>query len=658
MSRPCIPELYGDGERRLLGAVFLTYTLRVSAFEDILLRRLLGYRGDASSAAFAIEARSRLREVPIAIAADAAQLEKNGAGAFAGRCRVPVVRVQNKSGAFHPKLAVLRFDDGVRVVVGSANLTEDGLARQIEIGTSIELKAYPCLVTPLRKLLRGISARVGRSPAWQDAASVVEAGFPASSKPTPDLRLLSSQDGSILDQMLESVSNDCGTNTRIESIEITSPYFERGVQEDTLLAVLDAKVRKVFPRSRHIEFSVTLPTESDRAPYYVEAPISRFVEFASQPTDARRTNRLRFTVLAPADRRWLQEDGDAEDLRPRRLHGKLLVVTVRSKRTRSVYVLSGSPNFTKAALLGANDELALLTRHARRPPGIVLPTPGTPATLDDLKVLVAEMTRPPRDTAFIDRVVYSVERGALDVLLEPGTPGRKLLPLRYDGKLLAPHTSKDGWVVSPFDLGISRVLEVRSNGRWHELPIEVDGDEELLENEGRPPTTDELLARAVDPDVAPPRPPEPGQDGAGTGADKRSAEPAARRPTVMLASLEDVAPRLPGFARLSAALEAALLDARTGREARARLRTMFEPALAALVAEALGEGGEATSASIAFVLCDALRSLDRLVAARAGELKREFEAGRIRLSKMLSRLTKARREGTAPVLVAFGRRSA
>jgi hypothetical protein len=252
VNRPSIPELYGDGERRLLGAVFLTYTLRVSAFEEILLPRLLGLDDDPSSAAFVEEARRRLKEVPIAIAADAGQLERHGAGAFAGRCGVPIVRVQNPRGAFHPKLAVLRFDDGVRVVVGSANLTEDGLARQIELATAFELADCPGVVAPLRSVLDHLTERTSRSPAWIAAARVVRAGFPADGEDVADARLLFSKDGPILVQLLETISRDIGGKGRVEAIEITSPYFERGKEDDTLLSRLDAEVRKALPATRHL----------------------------------------------------------------------------------------------------------------------------------------------------------------------------------------------------------------------------------------------------------------------------------------------------------------------------------------------------------------------------------------------------------------------
>jgi hypothetical protein len=128
---------------------------------------------------------------------------------------------------------------------------------------------------------------------------------------------------------------------------------------------------------------VNLSTD-DRGPTYsVVAPIPRFLELAAEGGGRKGRSRPRrtlgFGVLPPAKRTWLEDPEDGEDRAPRTLHGKLLVVRVRRRKKCHVYVLSGSPNFTKAALLGENDELALLTRHAKRPAGLGLgPVPVGP----------------------------------------------------------------------------------------------------------------------------------------------------------------------------------------------------------------------------------------------------------------------------------------
>jgi hypothetical protein len=157
-------ELDGD---TLIGALFLTYRLDLSAFEEWILPKLLPLRHPPGEALFAEEARRRLLEVPIAVVADASCLEQVGESGdgTGGTCGVPIIRFSQPSGAFHPKLALLACKArGVRVVIGSANLTEAGITKQIELVSSFWLNDHPSTVPGLRAVLRALEKRLVKSP--------------------------------------------------------------------------------------------------------------------------------------------------------------------------------------------------------------------------------------------------------------------------------------------------------------------------------------------------------------------------------------------------------------------------------------------------------------------------------------------------------------
>jgi hypothetical protein len=252
-------------------------------------------------------------------------------------------------------------------------------------------------------------------------------------------------------------------------------------------------------------------------------------------------------------------------------------------------------------------------------------------------------------------VVYATRQRELAVLLAkdaaPDGPGA----IRYEGTVLSPIVATRAWTVTPFELARSRVLEVRVNGRWHALPIEIEGEELVVEPAVRELTTDELLARALDPDHALRR-----DEVEGAGEPPPATRPPPPPPSSkkafapVLASLDDVAPRLKALVQLPMALERSLREVATGRAARARLEGVFEPVAERLAAEALAEEGHEVSASVAFVLCDVLRVLDRVVAdSGPGDRRAALRESSVRLALLLARVRKARPDALAPVLAAF-----
>ena len=596
------------GDDVVIGAIFLTYGLDVTAFEEVVLPRLFALRHPPGEALFAEEARRQLAEVPVAVVADASRLElaalvpaetEPDADVTSGSsCGVPVVRFVQGSGAFHPKLALLACKrGGLRVVIGSANLTRAGMTQQLELVSSFWLTEHPGATGGLRAIVKALRSRLARSPAFLRSAAVIERALQKQAPAEASVAILCSTT-SILDQVLAHIHDHTGGKGSVTDVCVTSPFFERRADSRTLFEEVDARIRKKLPRTRDVAYELVLPTESSKPPYRVEAPIDRLRTFAQTGSRS-----LTCRVMTRANRGWTTDPTADEEAggRDRRLHGKLVVLRVQYKGTTYSYTLIGSPNFTKAALLGGNFEIALLQRTKKAIAGLSLP--ADEVSLDELEEDQREFTSPPRETACIDRIVQRRAEGRLEVIAVEGVSLPDTLTLRARGQVQAWHREGPNAVVRPFDAAPCPIVEIRFAEIWYPLPVEVADPEVVTPSEVAPLSLTELLARST----AHAQDPE-----GGGGARKRGprGKPDAQPKSASLASIMDVAEKMKLICDLAPAVESSLGDT-TPEATVARFRTYFEPALRALARDV--PPGEVRGH--AFALLDVRRALGRLRAA-------------------------------------------
>lgn len=632
-------DLEGD---TLLGALFLTYRLDLGAFEEWVLPKLLPMRHPPGEALFAEEARRRLAETPIAVVADASCLEQAGADgdASGGTCGVTVVRFSQPSGAFHPKLGLIACKSrGVRVVIGSANLTEAGITNQIELISSFWLNDHPSAVLGLRTVLRSLDKRLSKSPAYLRAAKVVERSFPKASTDETDLLVMCSST-SILDQALASIAKDTNNNGRVEEVSIVSPFFERGKEDRSLLDQVDQRIRKHLPRSREPHYVLRMSTESPSAPYHVEAPVDRFRDFAQKAS-------LECRVLTPNRRAWDDDpkSDEQDERKPRTLHGKLITLRVKHGSSSFVYTLLGSPNFTKAALLGPNFEIALLSRGSKAPSGLELP--AEKASIAELIEDPREFKAPPRETACVDRVVMSVDEKRLEVVAADGMQIPDSMLLRARGRQLQWRRSGTNVVVLPFEDATCTTVEVKLKDQWYVLPIEVIDPEVVSSTVASHLSLEQLLERsasyAADPDAV------------GMGGGGRRGPKAKRAKPQQLTSITDVAPQLKNICDLAIAIETSLAEAPTPEATVARFRAYFAPTL-----RALASGSQPLhQRSHAFALLDVQRATERLrrwLPANEKDRRTALEMISAECAELISRLEKSIAAGERSPVAGLRRR--
>ncbi|MCO4753309.1 MAG: hypothetical protein KC478_02450 [Bacteriovoracaceae bacterium] len=118
-----------------IGVFCTTYSFQPFIFEEECLSRYLSLKNkyDKENVAFLIEREEALCKLPFAgvvVDQHCKELSRN--------LRWDILPARIKNGAMHSKIFVLAWQNYIRVIVGSANLTEDGMRLNQEVITSLE----------------------------------------------------------------------------------------------------------------------------------------------------------------------------------------------------------------------------------------------------------------------------------------------------------------------------------------------------------------------------------------------------------------------------------------------------------------------------------------------------------------------------------------
>lgn len=150
----------GGSAGACLGAVFLTYTFDARFFEEEVLATVLPLQEDPTEATrrFLEEGRRKLVETPVVVLVDP--------GMFRGGQRLPYDLLRaDASRLFHPKLALILYAAGARLVVGSGNLTSGGYGDNAELSAVLPLD-YSGDAALLRRVVAFVEACGARGEAW------------------------------------------------------------------------------------------------------------------------------------------------------------------------------------------------------------------------------------------------------------------------------------------------------------------------------------------------------------------------------------------------------------------------------------------------------------------------------------------------------------
>ncbi len=391
-------------EDTCLGALFTSYSFDPAFFEDHVLRVVLRLASDpvAQAERYHQEARRALQETPVVAIVDAAERQP-------GR-RLPFDLLEVTDVVFHPKSALLLYEQHARLLIGSGNLTFAGHGGNTELFLCTDL-AYddPADAT----LLAAFDAHLGRiralvrRPGTQldlfrdELRRRLPRVTPASD--TARLALLDSTTAPIVDHILDLLPADAV----IESVGMLAPFFERddasepdassvfgvlaprtaktatldvGVAWDNAQvhasgeSLLEEGLGRLWTRSydsdgeRVLEHLVPTAVGPNTLSYADESgqrrrwPLDDVLEAIEQRTLWMQPPPSAYgpqqAVAAAAShfaevRLWLHPTTRLVDGRPlhRPLHAKLLVLGYRAGQSRSTLVVLGSPNMSRRALL-------------------------------------------------------------------------------------------------------------------------------------------------------------------------------------------------------------------------------------------------------------------------------------------------------------------
>jgi hypothetical protein len=227
------------------GAVFVSYSFDPVFFEQQVLHGLLQLTADPveETLRFLEEARARLRETPVACIVDASMRQ-------AGR-RLPYDLLEVDRVTFHPKLALLLYTTHARLLIGSGNLTRAGHGGQSELFFQRHL-AYdaPEAVELLRAVRQFLdqAANVARCRGTQldRVRDEIKRRTRQIDPVDPtDIAFLTSFGGAILPRFLELVPDDW----RIGRISLLAPFHEQDDAQAGHLEELDSVLATFIERT-------------------------------------------------------------------------------------------------------------------------------------------------------------------------------------------------------------------------------------------------------------------------------------------------------------------------------------------------------------------------------------------------------------------------
>ena len=326
-----------------VGCLATTYTFAPGLFAEHCLARFLNIESEPNreDLAFLLERESRLGGVYAGVLVDHTQ------AGVEHSYRWDVLPVRIRSGKQHAKISVLVWDAFVRIIVASANLTEQGYRSNYEVAASIDLwpaggnrEALKEALTFLRRLIGFVPGGLGPSPAADRAAAFVADVERRVSRWAPDPRRGSVRQHLVftipasgdklpasgsLDDAIKACRARAGSP---RDVWVASPFFDNESETSNVAAALCKQMARGARRS----VCLCVPAHRDEATKAWRIAAPRALLLTPQRYDAEVS-----VEALPA------EDADKN---PRQWHAKLVAFRADDYSA----LLIGSSNFTTAGM--------------------------------------------------------------------------------------------------------------------------------------------------------------------------------------------------------------------------------------------------------------------------------------------------------------------
>jgi hypothetical protein len=439
-------------EKDVHSAFLVTYGLDPRFFEAEVIPALVPTKlaNDASAgslSAYVHEADQTAATTPVEVLYD--HLTGEGPQLLLGYRQVSL-----GGAAFHPKLLVAEYDDLLRVIVASANLTRPGWTSLFELFVVEELRrGQPHdWVRGLRSFVAQASEAAGgaRPPAKRVLRFLEDVPN------GPEMTLHHSFDAALVE-----VATPAGP---VDGIDVVSPFFEG---EDGA-GLFDALSERYPGAKLRLFLSASQAAEG----FVVHGPREKLVALRDAGAELRliRTN-------------WEGDDERAPNRRA--LHGKLLGF----RAGRRAHVVVGSANATRAALLrdvagGGNAELVVtLDLDASQYTALLPPSFSTDErlTFEAVDATGEEDAVPAEASRFVTAATYEAASHRLALELRDDAPE---LGVAYLGRVLG-RAGPPGWSTELSSLGVDAYVTVDAGAGPAAVPFVVL-DPEALAPRGTP----------------------------------------------------------------------------------------------------------------------------------------------------------------------------
>ena len=235
-----------------VGVLATTFTLDTAHFEEECLARFAGVQSDAvrDGALYLIEREEKLSSLMCAaVVADIHHCKGRRS------LRWNLLAARPKSGVMHAKISLLAWQEHVRIIIGSGNLTQEGYRRNQECFTLLDFDlkiADRGLLDPLLVYLREL-LNLTQSPARKHAENLLDwvdqrlpKGFASSKGVQRHLILIGPGRQNLFDQLKPLLPDGS-----VETADVVSPFFDPDLRAKGPEAALWDLMRKRGPANVH-----------------------------------------------------------------------------------------------------------------------------------------------------------------------------------------------------------------------------------------------------------------------------------------------------------------------------------------------------------------------------------------------------------------------
>lgn len=459
MMKGLFELLEGDTSQQLVSAVFMTYGFDAELFEHHVLPAIFKIDADFSEneRRFRAQITENILKTPITVMVD-------GAGYRGGKTFLyDLINVRGCT--FHPKCYFLLYNNYLRIIIGSSNITKQGMCYNAEVFWHYDLTQGDenSVALDLKVLINRLMGFAGltRNTAFANIEKFL-ANFIDQRQVGKDI-VYSTLDKKSFSEKLVELAQDNGS--RIKAIRVLSPFFESDMKESldsAMMGELFSGLKQLLHEKAKVEICFPGQKNDETGKWFVDAPLNILRELGDILPD------LSFYIVPTL---WKDDDGE-EQLRS--LHAK--IVEINFEDGKWLYLV-GSPNFTRAAMNSKerqikNVEVGVFANEIRR-----LEFPKLEKVKLEILVIIDRSIQKPADPViFIDKAEFDIINNEQAYLKLTVDVKKAIYPFKviYQEKVcyISSRQEKEIFIYS-FVLGHSLDLEIKYNDLSFIIPIDI-----------------------------------------------------------------------------------------------------------------------------------------------------------------------------------------